>query len=316
MVFQDDMPPLILRELLREAAAEARPKAAAGRCASYIPELAAVDPGLLGLAAATLEGEVISCGDDDAVFSMQSVSKPAALAFALHTLGREKVFSKIGMEPCSEPFNSIMKLEMTSSVPLNPFINSGAIVLSGMIGGAAGPRALEEMRVFFGRLMGRKSPVRVLDAVYRSENETADRNRALAYFLHNTGVLTGAVEETLALYFKMCSFAVTVRDLAVMGGTFASGGVNPVSGERVISVEAAYVLCGLMRVCGLYDESARFAVDVGLPGKSGVSGAIMCAVPGRMGLAVFSPPLNERGNSVAGMAALSYVSRRLRLRGF
>jgi glutaminase len=269
------------------------------------------------MTAVSLDGSVSSAGDTAALFSMQSMSKAAALAFAVETLGKDKVFSRIGMSPCSEPFNSIMKLEMTSKIPLNPFINSGAIVLTGVIHENLGDRAMGMCFEAFKALMGRgpERPLSVNQAIYHSENATADRNRALAYFLHSLGSLTTNVEETLDIYFQLCSLEVNTLDLAMIGATFANGGVNPKTGMRVISLDTAYLVMGLMEVCGLYDESAEFAVSVGVPAKSGVSGGILCAVPGKMGLAVYSPPLNQKGNSVAGMAALEKLSRQMALRG-
>jgi glutaminase len=310
-----------LQDLFDKTVAFSRTKTEGGTPASYIPELARVDPALFSLSMADLDGETCSSGDSDTLFSMQSISKVAALCFAIETLGRERVFAKIGMEPCSEAFNSIMKLEMTSSIPLNPFINAGAIVLAGMLNEQFQASAVAEMLDFFSRLMGRQSrgslrgALRINEGIYRSEKGSADRNRALAYFLHNAGSLSGDVEETLDLYFKLCSIEVTTVDLAIMGATLASGGRNPASGAEVMSLDTAYIVLGLMSVCGLYDQSAEFAVDVGVPAKSGVSGGILCAVPGRMGLAVFSPPLNRSGNSVAGIRALADLSRKLKLRG-
>jgi glutaminase len=295
----------------------ARDKMAEGVPASYIPELAQADPSLFSLSMTTLDGTTSSSGDSGSLFSMQSVSKAAALCFAIETLGRDRVFSKIGMEPCSEPFNSIMKLEMSSSIPLNPFINAGAIVLAGMLIEQFQAVAIAEVMDFFSRLMGRhcRSSLHINESIYRSEKGTADRNRALAYFLHNAGTLTGDVEEALDLYFKLCSIEVSTVDLSVMGATIAAGGRNPVSGTEIMSLDTVYIVTGLMSVCGLYDQSAKFAVEVGVPAKSGVSGGIVCAVPGRMGLAVFSPPLNKSGNSVAGIQALAALSRELKLRG-
>jgi glutaminase len=305
------------QDLLNKTVAFSRDKTEGGMPASYIPELAHTDPSLFSLSVTTLDGTAYSSGDSGSFFSMQSISKVAALCFAIEILGRELVFSKIGMEPCSESFNSIMKLEMTSSIPLNPFINAGAIVLVGMLNERMEAVALAEMMDFFSRLMGRQNrgDLHINQGIYRSEKGTADRNRALAYFLHNAGNLSGDVEEILDLYFKLCSIEVTTADLSVMGATIASGGRNPVSGAGVLSLDTAYVVLGLMSVCGLYDQSAEFAVEVGVPAKSGVSGGILCAVPGRMGLAVFSPPLNKSGNSAAGIRALADLSRELKLRG-
>jgi glutaminase len=306
-----------MRELLDKAVVLVREEAKTGIPASYIPELAKVDASLCSLSVTTPDGVTCSAGDSGAFFSMQSVSKVAALCFAIEALGRGVVFSKIGMGPSSEPFNSIMKLEMTSSIPLNPFINAGAIVLAGLLNTQFGAVAIAEALDFFARLMGRQSrgSLRINEPIYRSEKGTADRNRALAYFLHNSGSLSGDVEESLDLYFKLCSIEVTTADLSVMSATLASGGRNPVTGAAVLSLDTAYIVTGLMSVCGLYDQSAQFAVDAGVPAKSGVSGCITCAVPGRMGLAVFSPPLNASGNSVGGIAAVSFLSRELKLRG-
>jgi glutaminase len=306
-----------VQDLLDKTVASARNNPEEGMPASYIPELSHTDPTLFSLSLTGLDGETCSAGDSGSFFSMQSISKVGALCFALETLGRERVFSKIGMEPCSESFNSIMKLEMTSSIPLNPFINAGAIVLAGMLNEQFQAVVIAEILDFFARLLGRQSrgTLHINEGIYRSEKGTADRNRALAYFLHNAGTLTGDVEETLDLYFKLCSIEVNTVDLSVMGATLASGGRNPVSGAGVLSLDTAYIVTGLMSVCGLYDQSAEFAVDVGVPAKSGVSGGIVCVVPGRMGLVVFSPPLNASGNSVAGIRALTDLSRKLKLRG-
>jgi glutaminase len=306
-----------IQDLLDKTAALSRDKAGEGVLASYIPELAQTDPSLFSLSVTGQEGTTLSSGDSGSFFSMQSISKAASLCFAIETLGRDRVFSKIGMEPCSEPFNSIMKLEMSSNIPLNPFINAGAIVLAGMLIEQFQAVAIAEVMDFFSRLMGRRSrsTLRINEGIYRSEKGTADRNRALAYFLHNTGTLTGDVEEALDLYFKLCSIEANTMDLSVMGATLASGGRNPVTGDVVMSLDTVYVVIGLMSVCGLYDQSAKFAVEVGLPAKSGVSGGIVCVVPGRMGIAVFSPPLTKSGNSVAGIRALSALSRELKLRG-
>jgi glutaminase len=306
-----------LQNLFDKITAFSRNRTEEGTLPSYIPELAQADPALFSLSMTALDGTTYSSGDSGSFFSMQSISKAAALCFAIETLGRDRVFSKIGMEPCSEPFNSIMKLEMTSSIPLNPFINAGAIVLAGMLIEQFQALAIAEVMDFFSRLMGRQSrdSLRINEGIYRSEKKTADRNRALAYFLHNAGTLSGDVEEALDLYFKLCSIEVNTADLSVMGATLASGGCNPLSGTALLSLDTAYVVTGLMSVCGLYDQSAQFAVEVGVPAKSGVSGGILCTVPGKMGLAVFSPPLNKSGNSVAGIRALAALSRELKLRG-
>jgi glutaminase len=285
-----------------------------GKQATYIPELAKTDPGLFSLSATTVDGATFSAGDSGALFSMQSIAKIISLSFSLEMFGYDYVFARVGMEPCSEPFNSIMKLEMTSSIPLNPFINSGAIVIAGIMAERFGRGAIDHLLEFAWKMAGRKRRLCVNERVFMSENSTADRNRALAYFMHSIGTLS-AVDKSLILYFKLCSIYADTNDLSVMGGTLANAGLNPITGERVLSRETACTVTGLMSVCGLYDESGEFAVKVGVPAKSGVSGGIICAVPGKMGLAVFSPLLDAGGNSVAGMETLSRLSREIKLRG-
>jgi glutaminase len=282
-----------------------------GKVASYIPELANVDPKLFSLSATTVGGETFSSGDSSVLFSMQSISKVAALAFALETFGPERVFRKVGTEPCSEPFNSIMKLEMSSNTPLNPFINSGAIMIASLIAEALGEKAIGAVLAFTSLLAGRApgNGLTVNERIYESETSTADRNRSLAYFMRSTGALPCGVEESLALYFRMCSIEANTKDLSFIGATLANGGMS------LLSLETVYAVLGLMSTCGLYSESGQFAIQVGLPAKSGVCGGILCVAPAQMGIAVFSPPLDERGNSVAGFAALTALSREMKLRG-
>lgn len=288
-----------------------------GRNASYIPELANVDSSLFSISATTTRGEICTCGDGRSRFSMQSISKVVALAYACEKFGADEVFSRVGMEPCAEPFNSIMKLEIASNIPLNPFINSGAIAIASLIMERLDVGSLSSVLTFASRMAGRSDDdgMTVNGKIYRSEAATADRNRALAYFMRSAGSLSLDVEEVLDLYFKMCSIEVSTGDLSIVGATIANGGQNPVTGERVVSRATSQILIGLMTTCGLYNESGEFAVKVGIPGKSGVCGGILCAVPGRMGVAVFSPPLDERGNSVAGVKALIALSERMNLRG-
>jgi glutaminase len=305
-----------LEALLREAESMFRGKTEGGAKASYIPELANADEKLFSISAAAMSGEVVSAGDR-VRFSMQSISKVATLAFAVERLGEREVFSRVGMEPCSEPFNSIAKLELESAVPLNPFINAGAIAVASLVAENFGTSSLAELLAFASRLAGLPHDQRleVNEKIFASESGTADRNRSLAYFMHGAGALSHNVEDTLRLYFNMCSAEASTRDLAVTAATIAGGGVCPVTGEHVVSPRASRVLLGLMSVCGLYNESGKFAIEVGAPGKSGVSGGIMAAVPGKLGLAVYSPPIDAGGTSVAGMKALAYLSDKMKLLG-
>ncbi|MDR1917338.1 MAG: glutaminase A [Synergistaceae bacterium] len=287
-----------------------------GKTASYIPELADVNPRLFSISATSVGGESFSSGDSDTLFSMQSISKVVSLAFALERFGAERVFKKVGMEPCAEPFNSIMKLEISSNIPLNPFINSGAITVASLIAEDLGGDAIDAVLEFASLCAGRRpeNKLSVNEKIRESEASTADRNWALAYFMHSTGALTHTVKDSLDLYFSMCSIEANTVDLSFIGATIANGGLSA-SGVRVISLDTVYILIGLMSTCGLYNGSGEFAVRVGLPAKSGVCGGILCTVPGRMGISVFSPPLDERGNSVAGVKALGALSREMKLRG-
>jgi glutaminase len=311
-----ETPPENIQETLDRLVKTYRSRTEGGKQASYIPELANVDPNLFSLSVTTAEGRTFSSGDSAALFSMQSISKITSLAFVLEVFGPDYVFKKVGMEPCAEPFNSIMKLEISSNTPLNPFINSGAIMISSIIAKELGEKAIGEMLAFASLLAGRTvgNGLAVNERIYESETSTADRNRALAYFMHSTGALAYGVEESLALYFRMCSIEANTADLSFFGAILASGGIHP-QGVRVISLETVYALLGLMSTCGLYNESGEFAVQVGIPAKSGVCGGILCAVPARMGIAVFSPPLDEKGNSVAGLKALTALSGEMKLRG-
>ncbi|MDR1733230.1 MAG: glutaminase A [Synergistaceae bacterium] len=308
------------QELLVSALRSCRAQPGEGGIASYIPELASVDPSLFALSMTTMEGKSFSAGDSDYLFSMQSISKVVALAFALEHYGADCVFRYTGMEPCAEAFNSILKLETRSSIPMNPFINAGAISICSLILNRHGVNALQDVLEFISFLIlreqGGKRPVlSVNQKIYESEATTADRNRSLAYFMHGSGTLACDVEETLALYFSLCSTEIHTEDLSFMGATIARGGINPATGRRVLSQDTACALLGLMATCGLYDESGEFAVRAGIPAKSGVSGGILAVVPGQMGLAVFSPGINTKGNSIAGMRALTWLSREMRLRG-
>ncbi|MFE1953337.1 MULTISPECIES: glutaminase A [Streptomyces] len=276
-----------------------------GEPASYIPELGRVDPDLFGLSLCALDGQVYASGDTTTPFTVQSVSKPFVFALALADHGLENVLARVGAEPSGEAFNSI-RLEPVTGRPPNPMVNAGAIVTSSLVAGD-GPdersaRILEGLSAFAGR------PLKVDEAVFASERATGDRNRALAYLMHNAGSLTGDVEEQLAVYFRQCSVLVTCEDLAVMHATLAGGGVNPVTGDRVVAPRHAQHVLAVMATCGMYDASGQWMLQVGMPAKSGVSGAIGVALPGQFGIGVFSPPLEEKGNSVRGIAACHLIS--------
>ncbi|MBL3592043.1 MAG: glutaminase A [Synergistaceae bacterium] len=294
----------------------ARPRFTEGKVATYIPELGKAQADALGLAVMTVEGEGHSAGDRDYPFSIQSISKLISLALALTELGEERVFSHVGVDPTPDPFNSIMRLEMDRvHRPYNPLVNAGAIAVISLL-----PYGESESRTAavldLARRLTANGTLAVNESIYRSEKTTSDRNRALAYFMKSTAILKGDVEDVLDSYFRQCSIEAAVGDLAVMGATLASGGINPVSGERVLSTRVCRVIRALMATCGMYDGSGEFAIRVGIPAKSGVGGGIVAVVPRRMGIAVCGPSLDGKGNSICGMEVLEELSRSMRLRVF
>ncbi|MEO5875966.1 MAG: glutaminase A [Streptosporangiaceae bacterium] len=281
-----------------------------GEVATYIPELGKADPEWFGLAVATLSGNLYEAGDTTVPFSIQSVSKPFAYALALQDRGLEEVLSQVGVEPTGDAFNAV-RLQPDSGRPYNPMVNAGAIVTSSLVHGAGAGARLERIIEGLSAFAGRDLSVdhRVLD----SEERTGDRNRALAYLMHGAGSLHCPVEDALSVYFGQCSVKVTTRDLAVMTATLAGGGINPLTGVTVVSVEAAAHALTVMATCGTYDYAGEWLVRAGLPAKSGVSGGLIAALPSQLGLGVFSPRLDPRGNSVRGVEACLELSTRFGL---
>ncbi|MBN1242192.1 MAG: glutaminase A [Spirochaetales bacterium] len=302
-----------LGTLVERVVAEARPLAREGSVASYIPALAAADPARVGLALVDADGRSHQAGDSRDRFTMQSVSKPIALALAMESAGEEAVFSRVGKEPTGDPFNSIIRLETSERrKPFNPLINAGAIVVSSLLPGSDAAEKGEAFRAFAGRLAGRATLDRD-EEVFRSERETGARNRSIAWFLAELGLLACPVEDALDVYFRQCAALVDALDLARIGAVLALDGLEPGTGERLMAQRSARVVKALMFSCGLYDESGEFGVDAGLPAKSGVGGGLMAAAPGRCGIGAFGPALDRRGNSVAGLAMVRSLSAELGL---
>ncbi|MGG1660233.1 glutaminase A [Brevibacillus sp. NRS-1366] len=284
-----------------------------GKVAAYIPELAKEDPGQLGVSVCFPDGTMLSAGNVDVRFTLQSISKIFSLIIALCQNGQKHVFERVGKEPTGDPFNSIIKLEtIKSHKPLNPMINAGAIAVAGMIQGENIDDRLNRVLDMLRKMTGNPA-ICVNEAVYCSEKSTADRNRALAWFLKDSGILTTDVEETLDLYFRYCSIEVSVKDIAHMGMVLAADGIDVQTGERFFPEEVARICKTFMVTCGMYNASGEFAIDVGIPAKSGVAGGIMACVPHRMGIGVFGPSLDEKGNSVAGIKLLALLSKEWKL---
>lgn len=295
-----------ITELLAEVLEEIRPRDA-GAPADYIPELASADPDLLAFSVVGPRGRVRSVGDDHAEFTIQSISKPFVLALALAEKGRDAVLGRVGAEPSGEPFNAI-SLEPVTGRPANPMINAGAIATSALIPGDdvddRTARIVDMLSAFAGRSLW------VDEAVYASESLTGERNRALAHLLKSHAVIDGPVDVAVETYFRQCSLLVTVRDLAVMAATLAFGGVNPVTGRRVVDERVARDVLSIMSSCGMYDYSGEWLLRVGLPAKSGVSGGLMAVAPSQFGVAAFSPRLDTHGNSVRAVALVEEASER------
>jgi glutaminase len=275
-----------------------------GAVADYIPELSKADPDHFGISLATLDGHVYEVGDTRIPFTIQSVSKAFVFALALDTLGAERVEHVIGVEPSGEPFNSI-RLNADNH-PFNPMVNSGAIACSGLIRQAKGGGALEYIRQALSRFAGRE--LAVDEAVFASESATGDRNRAIGYLLRNSTVIQDDVSEVLEVYFRQCSILVTARDCAIMAATLANRGLNPVTGEQVVSPYAITHTLSVMTSAGMYDFAGEWIYRVGVPAKSGVGGGILAALPAQLGLGSYSPRLDRHGNSVRGINVCEALS--------
>jgi glutaminase len=280
-----------------------------GAVADYIPELNKANPEHFGIALATLDGYVYEAGDTAVAFTIQSISKAFVFALALETIGAERIEAAIGVEPSGEAFNSIRL--RPDNRPFNPMVNAGAIACSGLMHDTEGDSAFERIRATLSRFAGRE--LGIDEAVFASERVTGDRNRAIAYLLHNYGIVKGDVDAVLDVYFRQCSLLVTARDLALMAATLANGGVNPVSGERVIAPYAVARTLSVMTSSGMYDFAGEWIYRVGIPAKSGVGGGILAALPAQFGLGTFSPLLDEHGNSVRGLKVCEALSERFDL---
>jgi glutaminase len=282
----------------------------AGAVADYIPPLALADPDWFGIAVATTDGHCYEVGESRREFTIQSISKPFTYGLALQDLGFAAVDAKVGVEPSGDAFNSI-SLAPQSGRPLNPMINAGAITSTSLVAGASAAERERRLVDAYGRFAGR--PLAVETEVYESERDTGHRNRAIGHMLRGFGVLEEDPEVSLDLYFRQCSVAVDCRDLSLMAATLANGGVNPLSGERALAREHVDRVLSVMTTCGMYDSAGEWVVDVGMPAKSGVAGGVLAVLPGQLGIAVFSPPLDPHGNSVRGVAVCRQISTDLDL---
>jgi glutaminase len=284
-----------------------------GQVATYIPELAKASPDDFGICIVTEDGRTFEAGDCDRPFTMQSVTKPFTFGMALEEIGHEAVWRYVGVEPSGDAFNSI-SLHGETNRPFNPMINTGAITVSALLHARHRERALDHMLSRLSAAAGRQ--LTVDEAVYQSEYRTGHRNRAIAHLLLNFGVVHDEAEAALDLYFRQCAILVTCRDLAMMGATLANMGRNPVTGEPVFEIGCVKDMLSIMFTCGMYDYSGQWAYRVGVPAKSGVSGGVLAVVNRQLGIATYSPPLDERGNSRRGIEVCSGLASRLGLHVF
>jgi glutaminase len=280
-----------------------------GKNADYIPILTETPSDLFGVVIVTRDGKVYSAGDVDYKFSIQSVSKPFTAALVMSQQGPAVVRDKIGVEPTGLPFNSKMAIEIYDERSVNPLVNAGAIAAVSLVKATS-----EEDR--WNQVLGNISdfaghPLTVLEKVYDSEYTTAFGNRGIANLLYNYGRLYSEPEEALRVYTRQCSIGVSAKDLGMMGATLANGGVNPVTGKRVMPAEHVPELLAIMATAGFYDESGDWMYTAGLPAKTGVGGGIVAVVPGRFAIAAFSPRLNEAGNSVRSLNAIRAIAGEL-----
>lgn len=280
-----------------------------GTLADGVPELADADPDRVAVALSTVSGTVYASGDADHRFSIQSMSKPFAYALAIEDRGLEAVLSHVGVEPSGEAFNEL-SLEPATGKPSNPMINAGAIATHALISADDDP-AVDRMLALFSKLAER--PVELDEAVASSELKTEDRNLGLAYLMHASGALRHDPQDVVTGYIRQCAASVNVRDLALMAATLANAGVQPNSGERLFSRTAARQVLSVMASCGMYDAAGDWLTSVGIPAKSGVAGGIIGVLPGQIGVAVFSPRLDDHGNSTRGVEMMQRLSEDLGL---
>jgi glutaminase len=280
----------------------------------YGPELAAEERGRFGICIVRTNGETHQAGDHDRPFALQSISKVFVYGLALADHGGDYVLKHVGVEPSGDAFNSIV-FDERNNRPYNPMVNAGALVTTDLVRGKDPTEKFERILGTLQSYAGNRG-LEADEQTFEAEMRTADRNRATGYLMRSQGMISGDVEEILALYLRQCSVRVTCLDLAAMAATLANGGVNPLTGERALPLRHVREVLSVLHTCGMYDAAGQWAFDVGVPAKSGVSGGILAVVPGKGGIGVFSPGLDAHGNSVRGIGVCREISERLGLHVF
>lgn len=285
-----------------------------GTVADYIPILAIADPEDFGLCIADVDGGLHEIGQTRVEFSIQSISKAFVYALLCEALGHERALEVVGVNNTGLAFNSIVAIELNDGHPMNPMVNAGALATTALLPAATDDERWGMIQDGLSRFAGRS--LEVDEEVFRSESETNHRNQSIARLLYSYDRITQDPDAIVDIYTRQCSLRVDARDLAIMGATLADGGINPVTGDRVVSSEVARDTLAVLSASGLYERSGEWLFDIGLPGKSGVSGGLMCAAPGKLGIGTYAPRLDPAGNSVRGQIAIAYLSRALGLNLF
>jgi len=304
-----------LQSLLETTMKQLAPLASEGTLASYIPALGRANPAAFGACVFGVDGSAAQYGDYAEAFTIQSISKILSFLCCLLDSPWERIFEKVSLESSPSSFNAIAELELHATrKPLNPMINAGAIAVLEFVAGDTAEEKFGRIRAL-ARLLAGNPTLDCNEEVYQSEQQTGDRNRSLAYYMKSIGVIEGSVDSLLEVYFRACALEMTCADLANIARVLARDGLGD-DGVVLIPKEVVRVTRAVMAMCGMYNESGRYAVEVGIPSKSGVGGGILAVVPGKMGIGIYSPPLNEHGTSVCGNALIKELSDRLSLNVF
>ncbi|MFZ0249062.1 MAG: glutaminase A [Acidimicrobiales bacterium] len=285
-----------------------------GKVADYIPALAEASPDAFGVCVAGVHGGVFAIGDAEQEFTIQSISKLFVFALVCDVLGPAEARRKLGVNSTGLPFDSVMGVELNEERTMNPMVNAGALATTSLVPGDTSEEKFARIVAALSAFAGR--PLAMDEAVYASEAATNDRNRGIAHLLNGYGRMYCDPDVATDIYTRQCSLRVSARDLAVMGATLADGGVNPLTGVRALASGTCKRVLPVLATAGLYERSGDWLYDVGLPGKSGVSGGLVTVSPGKGGVGTYSPPLDDAGNSVRGRHMTAYLSERLGLNLF
>lgn len=280
-----------------------------GANADYIPVLAEVDSELFAIALVTVDGKVHLVGDGEARFSIQSISKVFTMAQVMTQRGPEVIFDGVGVDATGQPFNSVIAIEQYDGHEMNPLVNAGAITATSLVEGDDAESIFASIRANLSAYAGRE--LSVDEPVCESELATNQHNQAIASLMHSYGLIDENYERAVDVYTRQCSLSVGAQDLAVMAATFANGGKNPVTKQTVLDPDLVPRVLAVMATAGLYDDSGKWLFQCGLPAKSGVGGGILAVVPGRFGIAAFSPRLDAAGNSVRAQKAIIAIAEAL-----